>query len=319
MEVSVYGISDGNCIHCPMIKFLAPWIHATRPKTLPLAVSSTLLGSSLAEADGGFHWDVFSLAALTSVLLQILSNLANDYGDYAHGKDTADRIGPRRMVQSGEISPRTMRRAVALVGACTLMSGLILVLVGTEGSLPELKIFFVVLGIAAIAAAWNYTNGSHPYGYRGWGDLFVFLFFGLTGTAGTYILHTHRFPADILLPGASVGFLSTGVLNVNNLRDQATDAQTGKRTMVVLMGTQRAKIYHAVLLVLAVLSGCLYTLINYRSGIQYLFLLSLPFLYRHGLAVIHNTRSEDLNLELRNLSLTTFFFSVTFGIGVLLR
>jgi 1,4-dihydroxy-2-naphthoate octaprenyltransferase len=302
-----------------MMNILKPWVYAARPNTLPLALSGTLLGSFLAAAEHQFHWIVFSLAALTSVLLQILSNLANDYGDFTHGKDTADRVGPRRMVQSGEISPASMRYAIALVTICTLISGIALILAGTEGTPPSMKVYFAVLGIAAIAAALKYTNGRHPYGYRGWGDLFVFLFFGLAGTVGTYTLHTHQLPADVFLPGACIGFLSTGVLNVNNLRDETTDTQTGKRTFVVLMGRRGAKIYHILLLALALLSGCLYTLMNYRSGIQFLFLVSLPFLFYHGRAVIQNTRSEELNRELKNLSLSTLVFSITFGFGLLLQ
>ena len=296
-----------------------PWVHAVRPKTLPLGLSGTFLGSFLAAAEHQFHWVVFLLASLTSVLLQILSNLANDYGDFTHGKDTADRVGPRRMVQSGEISPESMHRAIALVTACTFVSGIFLILAGTEGAFPAIKIFFVVLGVAAIGAALNYTNGQHPYGYRGWGDLFVFIFFGLAGTVGTYTLHTHQVTAVVFLPGASIGFLSTGVLNINNLRDAITDAQTGKHTLAVLMGSRCAKIYHVVLLALAVLTGCLSTLLNYRSGIQFLFLVSLPLLIRHARAVFQHTHSEELNIELKNLSIATLFFSVTLGLGLVLR
>jgi 1,4-dihydroxy-2-naphthoate polyprenyltransferase len=302
-----------------MMKTIQPWIDAARPKTLPLALASTLLGSFLAAAEHLFRWNVFFLAALTTVLLQILSNLANDYGDFANGKDNADRVGPRRMVQSGAILPATMRHAIILVTACTLAVGLALIAVGTEGSFLAGKVFFVILGIASIAAALKYTIGHNPYGYRGWGDLSVFLFFGIAGTVGTYSLHTHRISADVFLPAACIGFLSTGVLNINNLRDETTDQQTGKRTLVVLLGRDRAKIYQAILLTLAILSGCLYTFMNFQSGIQFLFLCSLPFLVKHVHAIARNTSPGELNVELKNLSLSTLLFSITFGLGLIFR
>ena len=298
---------------------MKPWIEAARPKTLPLALASTLLGSFLAAAEHQFHWNVFFLAAFTTVLLQILSNLANDYGDFANGKDNAGRVGPRRMVQSGEILPSSMVSAIVLVTACTFIAGIALIVAGTEGGPPLVKVFFVLLGIASIAAALKYTIGNNPYGYHGWGDLSVFIFFGIIGTVGTYVLHTHHITAKVFLPAACIGFLSAGVLNVNNLRDETTDKQTGKRTLVVLLGKDRAKMYQVLLLVFAVLSGCLSTILNYRSGIQFLFLCVLPFLVKHIRSVIQNIHPEELNIELKNLSLTTLFFSVSFGVGLIFR
>ena len=313
------GFSFRKLIPYYMMNILRPWIDAARPKTLLLALSSTLLGSFLAAAEQRFHWNVFLLAALTTILLQILSNLANDYGDFTNGKDNANRVGPRRMVQSGEISVLSMRYAIVLVTVCSFAAGIALIIAGTEGELPAVKVLFVILGIASIAAALKYTIGDNPYGYRGWGDLSVFLFFGIIGTVGTYALHTHHITADVFLPAACIGFLSAGVLNVNNLRDEATDTQAAKRTLVVLLGRDRAKIYQAILLALAVLSGCFYTLMNFRSGIQFLFLCSLPFLVKHVRTVIKNTCPEELNAELKNLSLSTLLFSILFGLGLIFR
>ena len=292
------------------------WIHAARPKTLPLALASTILGSFLAGAEHWFSMTVFLLASLTTVLLQILSNCANDYGDYTNGKDTAERIGPRRMVQAGEISPPQMRIALIVLVVLTLCSGIALIYVGAQGI--EDKIFWFVMGIAAIAAAMKYTIGKNPYGYRGWGDLSVFTFFGLTGTIGTYYLHTHHFLPEILLPAASIGFLSTGVLNVNNMRDYHTDKATSKRTFVVMMGQQKAKLYHIGLMFGAIVTGVIYTVLHFKTGFQLLFLIAIPLFIKNMQAVVRNTQPLELNTELRNLSLSTLLYSICFGLGLIL-
>ena len=153
------------------------WIQAFRLKTLPLALANTIIGSCLAASDDGFRWAVFGLAALTTVLLQIMSNMANDYGDFVNGKDTAERIGPKRMVQSGEITPKIMLRGIIVIGFLCVVSGLALILIGTAGMDITNLLIFGVLGLAAIAAAIKYTVGKNPYGYRGLGDIFVFIFF----------------------------------------------------------------------------------------------------------------------------------------------
>jgi len=298
------------------MKMWTSWLHAARPKTLSLAIASTILGSFLAGAEHRFNPTVFFLASLTTVFLQILSNCSNDYGDYANGKDTAKRIGPRRMVQAGEISPRQMRIGLIVLVVMTLCSGIALIHVGAKGVSDE--IFWFVIGIAAIAAAMKYTIGKNPYGYRGWGDLSVFTFFGLTGTIGTYYLHTHHFLPEILLPAASIGFLSTGVLNVNNIRDYETDKATLKRTIVVMMGREKAKWYHAFLLLGAVSTGVTYTMLNFKTGFQLLFLLAIPLFIKNMQAVVQHTQPPELNIELRDLSLATLFFSLCFGLGLIL-
>ncbi len=298
---------------------LVNWINAARPRTLPLALSSTILGSFLAAADHAFSWGVFILASLTTVLLQILSNLANDYGDFVNGKDTAARIGPPRMLQSGQISPQQMITALIALVAVTLLSGTALIVAGTDGAPAGSSVFYFLLGIAAIVAALKYTVGKNPYGYRGLGDISVFLFFGLTGALGTYYLHTHLMKLDLILPAASIGLLSTGVLNLNNMRDEHSDRLAKKRTIVVMIGGDRAKIYHMVLVVAAVVMGLAYTILNYRSGYQFLFLIPLPLLYQNITTVFRNTRPAELNAELKKLSLSTLLFSVTFGAGLLIR
>lgn len=294
------------------------WLNAARPRTLPLALSSTTLGSFLAAADNAFSWKVFILSSITTVLLQILSNLANDYGDFVNGKDTAERIGPERMVQSGRISPRLMVKALYVLVGLTLISGSALIFTGTTGAPAVSSILYFAMGIGAIVAALTYTVGKNPYGYRGWGDLSVFLFFGLTGALGTYYLHTHQMRADLLLPAASIGLLSTGVLNLNNLRDEQSDRLAKKRTLVVIIGSGNAKIYHMLLLVTAVALGLAYTALHYRSGFQLLFLLPVPLLVQNIAVVFRNRRPAELNPELKKLSLSTLFFSLAFGAGLLL-
>jgi 1,4-dihydroxy-2-naphthoate polyprenyltransferase len=301
------------------MKHLNAWINAARPRTLPLALSSTMLGSLLAAADHTFNWSVFILASLTTVLLQILSNLANDYGDFINGKDTPERIGPQRMVQSGQITPQRMVKALVGLVAITLITGSALVLVGTNGAATSSTICYFLMGIAAIIAALKYTVGKNPYGYRGLGDVSVFIFFGLMGTIGTYYLHTHQMKFDLVLPATSIGLLSTGVLNLNNLRDEQSDRQAQKRTLVTIIGRSRAKIYHMMLLVTAVITGLAYTILNFQSGYQFLFLIPLPLLFQNITTVLRYTRPTELNAELKKLSLSTLLFSLTFGAGMLIR
>jgi len=293
------------------------WIKAFRLRTLPLALSSVALGCFLANYDGSLNWKVSVLAVLTTLFLQILSNLANDYGDSKHGTDNLERVGPQRAVQSGIIAPQEMKRVVILFMALSLISGLWLIYEGTKG-IPIINvILFFVLGVGAIAAAVKYTIGDHPYGYSGFGDLFVFIFFGLTGVIGTYYLNTHRLNWEILLPASAMGFLSAGVLNLNNMRDRVNDEISGKHTLVVKMGIQKAKWYHFFLLLGSVLCGLSYMLINYHSPLQLLFLVTLPMLWINVTVVFNNTVPQELDPYLKKLAITSLLFSLTFGIGLL--
>ena len=294
------------------------WIAAFRLKTLPLALSNTIMGSALAAGEDRFRWSIFGLAALTTILLQIMSNMANDYGDFVNGKDTAERIGPKRMVQSGEITPKTMLRGIIIIGIFTAISGLTLILVGTAGINTTNILIFGVLGIAAIVAAIKYTVGKNPYGYRGLGDIFVFIFFGLVGVIGTYFLHTQSFSWDLLLPASAMGFLSTGVLNMNNLRDYEADKNANKKTIVVAMGPQRAKLYHLFLVGGAILLAVIYTITNYNSPWQWLFVISLPVLFLNLKIVFSYKNSIELYPELGKLSMGTLLFAISFGVGLII-
>lgn len=294
------------------------WIAAFRLKTLPLALSNTIMGSALAAGNNKFSWTVFGLAALTTILLQIMSNMANDYGDFVNGKDTAERIGPKRMVQSGEISAKSMLRGIIIIGILTAFSGLVLILVGTAGIDITNILIFGALGIGAIVAAIKYTVGKNPYGYRGLGDIFVFIFFGLVGVIGTYFLHTQSFSWDLLLPASAMGFLSTGVLNMNNLRDYEADKNANKNTIVVAMGPQKAKLYHLFLVGGAVLLAVIYTIINYNSPWQWLFLLSFPVLLLNLKTVFTYKNSIELYPELGKLAMGTLLFAISFGVGLII-
>ena len=293
------------------------WISAIRLRTLPLALASIGLGSFLAAFDGKFRWPVFLLSGLTTIFLQILSNLANDFGDSQHGADSIEREGPSRAVQSGSISAGSMKLAIYLFIVLSLGSGLSLLLV----SIPQLSTEFLgllVIGILAIGAALNYTMGKNPYGYAGFGDLFVILFFGFAGVIGTYYCHTGTFEITTLLPGLSCGLLSTAVLNVNNIRDIVSDERAGKRSIPVRIGRKNAVIYHWALIIISIASTSVYVVLIYDSPIQFLFLLSAPLLIFNAVKVASVKESKRLDPYLKQMALSTLAFITTFGIGILI-
>ncbi len=302
------------------------WLSAFRPRTLPLALASIMAGGFLAASHGQFRGSVVALAALTTVLLQILSNLANDYGDSQNGADSVHREGPQRAVQSGAISPAQMKKGMSVFGALSLLSGLALLWVALGKSGVWMFAGFFGLGLAAIWAAVNYTAGSRPYGYAGLGDVSVFVFFGLVGVCGTYFLQTYSqvpvwtqaLPPTVLLPAAALGCFATAVLNVNNIRDIRSDALAGKITIPVRLGPVRARRYHAALLLLGFLAAVLYVALTYSSPWQWLFLLSAPLLLRNARAVWQRQDSVQLDPLLKQMALTTLVFTLLFGLGQVL-
>lgn len=294
------------------------WLAAGRPRTLALAVASVGLGLFLAAARSQFRWTTGLLTLLTAFLLQILSNLANDYGDSLHGADSQQRAGPRRAVQSGLIRPQAMRRAVILVAILSIVCGLGLVWTSLGAGALWLVVLFLVVGAAAVWAAIAYTAGGHPYGYRGLGDLFVFLFFGWVGVAGSYFLQTRSLPAAIFLPATACGLFCVAVLNVNNVRDIDSDRRAGKLSIAVRLGPRRARLYHWGLLLGGLGLALLYVLLTYRSPWQFLFLLSAPLLLQNGLSVWRGRGSQELDPLLKQMSVATLLFAITFGLGHLL-
>jgi len=291
------------------------WISAFRPRTLPLAFSCIGMGGFMAAANDVFDGTVVALCVLTTLFLQILSNLANDYGDTIHGADSVHREGPKRAVQAGIIKAEHMKKGMIVFSMLSLVSGLLLLWVsfGTEGVL--LAILFLVLGLAAIWAAINYTAGSKPYGYAGLGDISVFIFFGLVGVLGTYFLQAKSFDILVILPALVCGFFSTAVLNVNNIRDIHSDQLAGKISVPVRLGAKKARIYHVILLVCGTLSAFLYVQLNYHSWTQFLFVLAIPMLIVNGKNVWQKQTSAALDPYLKQMAISTLLFVLLFGIG----
>jgi 1,4-dihydroxy-2-naphthoate polyprenyltransferase len=294
------------------------WIAAARPRTLPLALASIILGTFLAAAAGQFSWLTFTLAALTTIFLQVLSNFANDYGDAVSGKDTPERVGPRRAVATGDISREAMRRAMYVSGTLALLSGIWLLIEATRQSGTWLFWAFLGLGLLCIGAAIAYTNGKRPYGYAGYGDIVVLLFFGWVGVLGTYFLHTQVFAWPLLLPASSVGFFATGVLNINNIRDIKTDSATGKQSIPVRLGRAGAIRYHWFLLVGGMVCVVAYSMVTGADASDYLYLLTFPLFLLNGKAVAAHTDPATLNPRLGQLALSTLLFVVFFGVGIVL-
>jgi 1,4-dihydroxy-2-naphthoate polyprenyltransferase len=295
------------------------WVDALRLRTLPLALSSVALGGLLSGADQAFRWSVTLLAVVTTLFLQILSNLANDYGDSKHGVDNEGRLGPTRTVQSGQITSKSMKKAVIIFAGLSLISGIWLILDALAGHLHYgYVVFFFLLGIAAILAAIRYTAGKNPYGYKGLGDLFVFLFFGLAGVLGTYFLNTLHFSPEILLPASTLGLFSAGVLNINNMRDRENDQRSGKRTLAVFLGTKGSKMYHLSLIGGGILSAIVFTLIRYTNPIQLLWVISVPLFALHMVTIIKSNEPSILDKNLKKLAVYSLLFSILFGISFLI-
>jgi 1,4-dihydroxy-2-naphthoate octaprenyltransferase len=212
-----------------------------------------------------------------------------------------------------------MKNAMYLFGALALFSGLALLWTSFGSQLSYRFAFFLVLGLGAIAAAVKYTAGKNPYGYKGLGDIFVFLFFGIVGVAGTYYLHTHQLSPDIFLPAISIGLLCAGVLNVNNMRDRVSDANTGKITIAVRLGATYAKYYHLALIVLAWVAIVAYTWMNFSSYVQLIFLITVPLFVIHLVKILNNKEPALLDGQLKTLVLSTLAYCITFGISELLN
>ena len=291
------------------------WLGAFRLRTLPLALSCIAMGGFLAAHANAFRWDIFLLCVVTTIFLQILSNLANDYGDTVNGADHAQRKGPSRAVQSGVISMKQMKTAVAIFVLLCLASGVALLFV-SFGLNWNAIVFFFGLGVLSILAAIAYTVGKRPYGYAGLGDASVLIFFGLVGVLGSYYLFTQQVSWREVLPALSCGFFSIGVLNVNNMRDIDSDRAAGKYSIPVRIGKERAAMYHWVLVLAGLISAVIYTSLEFHSIFQFLFLISAPLFVRIAVAVSKKP-SDELDPYLKQMALSTLLFVLLFGIGLL--
>jgi 1,4-dihydroxy-2-naphthoate octaprenyltransferase len=285
------------------------WMEAVRLRTLPLSVSGILVGSAAAFYTGKGSWLVLLLALVTTISYQILSNLANDLGDGLKGTDNANRIGPARSIQQGTITVAQMKRGIALfVFISVIFSGL-LIYFGTRLMPWNTGVFYIVLASACIVAAITYTVGQMAYGYIGLGDPMVLLFFGIVTVCGVYPLHTGELDLQLFLPASGIGLLSTAVLNLNNMRDYNNDKQMGKRTLVVMMGQDFAKLYHAFLLLAGISCLVIWT-VSLKIDWIVISYLPLAVLLFHLRKVMGVKQAKAYDPELKVVALSVFATSL---------
>jgi 1,4-dihydroxy-2-naphthoate octaprenyltransferase len=295
------------------------WVEAARLRTLPLSVSGILVGSFYALASPTenvltptqvFSWKIFGLLLLTTLGLQVLSNFANDYGDGIKGTDNEDRIGPKRALQSGVISPKAMKTAIIITAILTFISAILLIYTAFQFTYFYYSLFFLLLGIIAITSAIRYTVGQSAYGYKGYGDVFVFLFFGIVSTYGSYFMFAKVFDLTLVLPAVAIGFLSVGVLNLNNMRDEVSDKKAGKNTLVVKIGGEKAKQYHYFLVITAMVLLLIFGFVQNFAIDQFLYVIVFLPLTSHLLRVKRAANLADLDPELKRLAISTFLVSL---------
>jgi 1,4-dihydroxy-2-naphthoate octaprenyltransferase len=302
------------------------WLSAARLRTLPLSISGIIVGCALAnfstfdQTQGGIcilfpyaskNFTIFILAILTTVGFQVLSNFANDYGDGIRGTDD-DREGEQRMVASGIISPKQMKNAMILTAIITLILSILVIYVAFGSENFNYSVLFFFLGITSIIAAVKYTVGKSAYGYSGLGDIFVFLFFGWLSVIGSYFLYTKSLNFDIFLPATAIGLLSAAVLNLNNMRDRIKDKSHNKNTLVVKIGSQKAKLYHYALIIGALACSLMYVNRNFHSPLQFIFLIAFIPLMLNMVVVGKNSIHRELDPELKKVALSTFLYAILF-------
>ena len=302
------------------------WIQAARLRTLPLSLSGIIMGAFIAKwrlsQEGGvWDWRIFALALFVTLLYQILSNFANDYGDGVKGTDK-NRIGEaeNRAVASGKITATQMRNAVILLSILSFAATVALLYVAFyPANIREFWIF-IGLGIACILAAIGYTVGKKPYGYLGLGDIFVFIFFGLVSVCGSYFLFTKSFDYDILIPASAVGMLSMAVLNLNNMRDIVNDELSGKKTLALRLGFKKAMIYEIVLLQLPILLMLAFLMYNgfQEKGLYYPFIVMIlifPFMKLRR-TIIKIQEPKLLDPFLKQVGMLTFMMAILTAVGL---
>lgn len=297
------------------------WIEAARLRTLPLSISGIIVGSACAYpyfSSNESFFTIFSFAILTTLLLQILSNFANDYGDGVKGTDNENRVGPQRAVQSGILSAAEMKKGVIITSFLSLLSALILIYISFGKDNFFTSLFFLVLGIACVAAAIKYTVGKGAYGYKGLGDLFVFIFFGLVSVLGSFYLYGQYFDYWVILPAIAIGNLSIAVLNINNMRDLDSDKLVGKNTLAVKLGREGAKKYHYFIILFALLALIIYGVHADFKFYQYFYILGYIPLIKHLAFVSKNKIPKELDTQMKVVALSTFLISVLFSIALIL-
>ncbi|WP_086477637.1 1,4-dihydroxy-2-naphthoate octaprenyltransferase [Arenibacter amylolyticus] len=288
------------------------WLNAARLRTLPLSLSGIIVGTAIASMYGAFDWRIFIFAVLTTVGFQVISNFANDYGDGVKGTDNEHRVGPKRVLQSGLLTRAQLKRGIII--SIFICIGLVLALLYFSFGLEHLKyiLLFGLLGAFGIWAAIRYTVGDSAYGYRGLGDVFVFLFFGLIGVVGSMFLYTKEIYLSAFLPAITIGLLSTGVLNLNNLRDYRSDMLAKKNTVIVKMGIRNGKIYHSLLVVVSFVCMLIYTMLHYDNWLNTLHLLAFIPIFIHLIRMRRVKNTVLLDPELKKLALSTFLVAIIF-------
>ena len=289
------------------------WLQAARLRTLPLSLSGIIVGNGLAYGIDQFSLVILFLSFGTTIAFQVLSNFANDYGDGVKGTDNESRIGPARVLQQGLLTREELKRGIQICAVVSLLFAFALIYVAFGTSDLLFSLIFILLGIVSVVAAIKYTVGTNAYGYRALGDLFVFLFFGGVSVLGSYFLQAQEFQIDLLLPATALGWLSVGVLNLNNMRDIHTDKEVNKITMAVLLGASLSKAYHAFLIIGAVLTCIFYVKMDIRP--VYLFMIAVLPMMIHLKRVLSYTDPKEFDPELKRLALCTFLFSILFAIG----
>lgn len=287
---------------------IGAWLVAIRPRTLPTAMAPVIVGLSLAYPASNFAWLAALAAMMGALLLQIASNIANDVFDFEHGKDTSERLGPVRAVQSGLLTPSQARAGLAVVLAMCMLIGSYLVY---RSGWPIL-----VVGVVSMIAAVAYTAGPYPLGYHGLGELFVFIFFGPVAVVGTQYAISQVTTPDAYLASLSLGALATNILVVNNLRDRSEDARTGKRTLAVRFGERFTLALATSMLLLAYASPLYFWLSRQTPWPLLLPALTLP------LAVLwwrrlRTVRGKPMNGLLAQAAQLVFFFGVLYAVGLL--
>ncbi|MFT4071541.1 MAG: 1,4-dihydroxy-2-naphthoate octaprenyltransferase [Dysgonamonadaceae bacterium] len=295
------------------------WLSATRPRTLFLSAATSITGSAVAFLQGTFSPWIAVLTVLTAALLQLLSNLANDLGDFQHGTDTTgERVGPQRTMQSGAITLKEMQRGIAVSILASLFVGALLIYEAAQ-FINILHIFiFLVLGILSIVAALTYTAGKHPYGYVGLGDIFSFIFFGLVSVIGTYFLHTHRLDFRPWLPAVGMGCFTVLVLNINNMRDTDNDIKSGKITIAGKLGYSKAKIYHACITAIGIACFIIYSALYFDTWKQLLFLIASVLFIKILIDIFRIQEKRLLDPFLKKTSIAAFVFAILFFISSVL-
>ena len=291
---------------------LKAWLNAARLRTLPLSVSGIVVGATLASYFGHSNQLIFWLAILTTIGFQVTSNLANDYGDGIKGTDNENRIGPKRALQSGLLTKDSLKKGILI--SIIIDLSLVLALLYVSFSTNEIiwGLLFLLLGVLSLWAAVRYTVGENAYGYHGLGDVFVFLFFGLLAVIGSMFLFVKTVFWVSLLPAITVGLLSVAVLNLNNLRDHASDRNSGKNTMIVKMGFKKGKIYHFAILLLAFISWSFFVMVTATEWKHWLSFLAFVPIVVHLVKVWRNESPALMDPELKKVSLSTFFMALLF-------